>query len=48
MISGAVTGCGSKYVCHLGLTSEWLAGARFEKGTLVERPDESEGDQQVA
>jgi len=24
------------------------AGARFEKGTLVERPDESGGDQQVA
>jgi transposase-like protein len=24
------------------------AGARFEKGTLVERPDESRGDQQVA
>jgi hypothetical protein len=22
-----------------GLTSEWLAGARFEKGRLVERPD---------
>jgi hypothetical protein len=24
------------------------AGARFEKGKLVERPDESEADQQVA
>ena len=24
------------------------AGARFEKGELVERPDESGGDQQVA
>jgi hypothetical protein len=24
------------------------AGARFEKGLLVERPDESGGDQQVA
>ena len=24
------------------------AGARFKKGKLVERPDESEGDQQVA
>ncbi len=24
------------------------AGARFEKGKLVERPDESRGDQQVA
>jgi putative transposase len=24
------------------------AGARFEKGKLVERPDESEGDWQVA
>ena len=24
------------------------AGARFEKGNLVERPDESGGDQQVA
>ncbi len=24
------------------------AGARFEKGKLIERPDESGGDQQVA